>query len=198
MNAAAAGMLYMLLGVLQIAIAGASAQAPPPPRTLLRAGYIATVCAGAEPAAQTIIMTGSTPKPAARQEGDIEIEGMEPYGNLPVMEDASAVEAIEAGVKAAPGTGAAVYPRGLSVHAADVYVSQLGRTPLAPIQTPTIRAAGRIAWTSRTGTLEAGKPADGMAVDGDPLLKQGNFATKSGAEDETHTQQLPPTHSRSR
>jgi hypothetical protein len=80
MNAAATGKLYMLLLVLQISIAGASAQPPPPIRTLIRAGHILEVKTGAEPAAQASIVAGdriaaiaataSTPK----QVGDNEID----------------------------------------------------------------------------------------------------------------------------
>jgi imidazolonepropionase-like amidohydrolase len=134
------------------------------------------------------------------------IDWMRQYGNLPVfyqqkMKDVSAVEkqnairAIKAGVKVALGTDAAVYPHGLNAHEVDVYVSQFGMSPLAAIQAGTINAADLMGWTSRTGTLEASKWADMIAVDGDPLkdvklLQQVIFVMKSGViyKDETHTQ----------
>jgi imidazolonepropionase-like amidohydrolase len=63
-------------------------------------------------------------------------------GNLPPfyrqkMNDTIAVakrnlkHAIESGVKIALGTDAAVYPHGLNAHELDVYVNQMGMTPLA-------------------------------------------------------------------
>ena len=64
------------------------------------------------------------------------------YGHLPPfyhqkMIDVSAVakknirHAYESGVKIALGTDAAVYPHGLNAHELEVYVSELGMTPLA-------------------------------------------------------------------
>jgi imidazolonepropionase-like amidohydrolase len=50
--------IYLFLIVLQIGILSASAQTPAPTRTLVRAGHILDVKTGAEPAAQTIIVTG--------------------------------------------------------------------------------------------------------------------------------------------
>jgi imidazolonepropionase-like amidohydrolase len=134
------------------------------------------------------------------------IDWMQQYGNLPPfyqqkMKDVSAVEkqnatkAIKAGVKIALGTDAAVYPHGLNAHELDVYVNQFGMSPLAAIQTGTINAADLMAWTDRTGTIEPGKWADIIAVDGDPLkdvkiLQHVNFVMKSGTvyKDETHKQ----------
>jgi imidazolonepropionase-like amidohydrolase len=117
------------------------------------------------------------------------------------MKDVSAVEkanirhAIESGVKIALGTDAAVYPHGLNAHEVDVYVNQFGMSPLQGIQTGTINAADLMGWTDRVGTLEPGKWADIIAVDGDPLkdvkvLQHVNFVMKSGTvyKDETHKQ----------
>jgi imidazolonepropionase-like amidohydrolase len=134
------------------------------------------------------------------------VDWMQQYGNLPPfyqqkMKDVSAVEkqnatkAIKAGVKIALGTDAAVYPHGLNAHELDVYVNQFGMSPLAAIQTGTINAADLMAWTDRTGTIEPGKWADIIAIDGDPLkdvkiLQHVNFVMKSGTvyKDETHKQ----------
>src|SRR5258708_138791 len=49
--------------------------------------------------------------------------------------------AIESGVKIALGTDAAVYPHGLNAHELDVYVNQMGMTPLAAVQPATIKPA---------------------------------------------------------
>src|SRR5580704_414195 len=134
------------------------------------------------------------------------IDWMQANGHLPPfyqqkMHDVSAVEkqnaikAIKAGVKIALGTDAAVYPHGLNAHELDVYVNQFGMSPLAALQTGTINAADLMGWTDRVGTLEPGKWADIIAVDGDPLkdvklLQQVPFVMKSGVayKNETHKQ----------
>jgi imidazolonepropionase-like amidohydrolase len=117
-------------------------------------------------------------------------------GNLPPiyhqkMIDVSAVaksnikRAMQAGVKIALGTDAAVYPHGLNAHELDVYVNQMGMTPLAALQSATINAADLMGWTAKTGTLEPGKWADIIAVDKNPLddvrvLQDVKFVMKSG------------------
>jgi len=77
-------------------------------------------------------------------------------------------KAFDAGVKIAFGTDAAVYPHGLNAHEFAVYV-QIGMTPLQAIQTATVNAADLLGWSDRVGTLEQGKFADIVAVNGDPL-----------------------------
>jgi imidazolonepropionase-like amidohydrolase len=132
------------------------------------------------------------------------IDWAQQYANLPPiyaqkMKDVSSVEkqniakAIKAGVKIALGTDAAVYPHGLNAHEVDVYVNQFGMSPLQGIQTGTTNAADLMGWTDRVGTLEPGKWADLIAIDGDPLkdvkiLQHVNFVMKSGVvyKDETH------------
>jgi imidazolonepropionase-like amidohydrolase len=117
-------------------------------------------------------------------------------GNLPPfyhqkMIDVSAVaksnikHAMQAGVKIALGTDAAVYPHGLNAHELDVYVNQLGMAPLAALQTATINAADLMGWSAKTGTLEPGKWADIIAVDRNPLddvrvLQDVKFVMKAG------------------
>ena len=124
------------------------------------------------------------------------IDWMQQYGNLPPiyqqkMKDVSAVEkqnaikAIKAGVKIALGTDAAVYPHGLNAHELDVYVNQFGMSPLAAIQTGTLNAADLMGWTDRVGSIEPGKWADIIAIEGDPLkdvriLQHVPFVMKSG------------------
>jgi imidazolonepropionase-like amidohydrolase len=93
--------------------------------------------------------------------------------------------AIQAGVKVALGTDAAVYPHGLNAHELDVYVNQYGMTPLAAIQSGTLNAADLMGWTAKTGSLDPGKWADIIAVSGDPLadvkiLQHVPFVMKSG------------------
>jgi imidazolonepropionase-like amidohydrolase len=92
-------------------------------------------------------------------------------------------KAIHAGVKIAFGTDAAVYPHGLNAHEFAVYV-QMGMTPLEAIRTATVNAADLLGW-DKIGSLEAGKFADIIAVDGDPtkdvtLLQSPVFVMKDG------------------
>src|SRR5579871_1164481 len=117
-------------------------------------------------------------------------------GSLPAlyhqkMVDVSAVakanikRAMQAGVKIALGTDATVYPHGLNAHELDVYVNQLGMSPLAALQSATINAADLMGWSAKTGSLEAGKWADIIAVDKNPLddvraLQDVKFVMKSG------------------
>jgi imidazolonepropionase-like amidohydrolase len=117
-------------------------------------------------------------------------------GNLPPfyhqkMIDVSAVaknnikRAMQAGVKIAMGTDAAVYPHGLNAHELDVYVNQMGMAPLAALQTATINAADLMGWTAKTGTIEPGKWADIIAVEKNPIddirvLQDVKFVMKAG------------------
>jgi imidazolonepropionase-like amidohydrolase len=93
-------------------------------------------------------------------------------------------KAFAAGVKVAFGTDAAVYPHGLNAHEFAVYV-RLGMTPLQAIQTATIHSADLLGWSDKIGTVEPGKWADLIAIDGDPLkdvttLEHVKFVMKSG------------------
>ena len=124
------------------------------------------------------------------------IDWMRENGHLPAMfqkkmMDVSAAvlqnqrKAIAAGVKVALGTDAAVYPHGLNAHEVEVYVTELGMSPLAALQTGTINAAELMGWSDRAGALEPGKWADVIAVEGDPLsdvrtLQHVRFVMKAG------------------
>jgi imidazolonepropionase-like amidohydrolase len=97
---------------------------------------------------------------------------------------ANGKKAFAAGVKIAFGTDAAVYPHGLNAHEFAVYV-RLGMTPLQAIQTATLNASDLLGWSAKVGTIEPGKWADIIAVDGDPLkdvttLEQVKFVMKGG------------------
>ena len=107
------------------------------------------------------------------------------------MKDTTAVardnhrRAIAAGVKVALGTDAAVYPHGLNAHEIEVYVREYKMTPLAAMQSATLNAADLMGWTAKTGSLDAGKWADIIAVAGDPLadvklLQHVAFVMKGG------------------
>jgi imidazolonepropionase-like amidohydrolase len=93
--------------------------------------------------------------------------------------------AIESGVKIALGTDAAVYPHGLNAHELDVYVNQMGMTPLAAVQSATINAADLMGWSAKTGNIEPGHWADIIAVERNPLedvrvLQHVSFVMKGG------------------
>jgi imidazolonepropionase-like amidohydrolase len=92
--------------------------------------------------------------------------------------------AFAGGVKVAFGTDAAVYPHGLNAHEFAVMV-KLGLTPLQSIQAATVNAADLLGWSDKIGTIEPGKWADIIAVDGDPLrdvttLERVKFVMKGG------------------
>ncbi len=103
---------------------------------------------------------------------------------IPVLHK-NLAHAFASGVKVAFGTDAAVYPHGLNAHEFAVYV-KLGMTPLQAIQTATVNAADLIGWSDKVGSVEPGKWADLIAVDGDPLqdvtsLQNVKFVMKGGA-----------------
>jgi imidazolonepropionase-like amidohydrolase len=94
-------------------------------------------------------------------------------------------KAFDAGVKVAFGTDAAVYPHGLNAGEFHVYV-KLGMTPLAAIQTATINASDLLGPKYLVGSLETGRWADVIGVDGDPtkdvtILEHVKFVMKAGA-----------------
>jgi imidazolonepropionase-like amidohydrolase len=64
--------------------------------------------------------------------------------------------------------------------------SASGMTPIDVIRAATVNAADLLGWQDRIGTIEPGKFADIIAVDGDPLkdiarLEHASFVMKSGA-----------------
>ena len=92
--------------------------------------------------------------------------------------------AFSSGVKVAFGTDAAVYPHGLNAREFAVMV-KLGMSPLQSIQAATINAADLLGWSDKIGSVEPGKWADIIAVDGDPLqdvtnLERVKFVMKGG------------------
>ena len=102
---------------------------------------------------------------------------------LPIARQNIAI-AFKSGVKVAFGTDAAVYPHGLNAREFAVMV-KLGLSPLQSIQAATVNAADLLGWSDRIGTLEAGKFADIIAMDGDPVadvrvLENVRFVMKGG------------------
>jgi imidazolonepropionase-like amidohydrolase len=92
--------------------------------------------------------------------------------------------AFKAGVRVAFGTDAAVYPHGLNAHEFAVMV-KLGLTPMQAIQSATVSAADLLGWSDRVGSIEPGRFADIIAVNGDPtvdvkVLERVSFVMKGG------------------
>jgi imidazolonepropionase-like amidohydrolase len=92
--------------------------------------------------------------------------------------------AFKSGVKIAFGTDSAVYPHGLNAREFGKMV-EMGLTPLQSIQAATLNASDLIGWADRVGTLEPGKFADIVAVEGDPIanvraLESVQFVMKGG------------------
>jgi len=92
--------------------------------------------------------------------------------------------AFREGVKVAFGTDSGTFPYGLNGREFSAMVS-LGMTPIHAIQAATVNAAELIGWSDRVGTLEPGRLADVIAVEGDPLsdvtvLEHVRFVMKGG------------------
>ena len=92
--------------------------------------------------------------------------------------------AIKQGVPVAFGTDAAVYPHGQNARDFAVLV-RMGMTPLQAIQTATVNASKLLDRADSIGTVEAGKYADLIAVEGDPTkdvteLERIKFVMKGG------------------
>jgi imidazolonepropionase-like amidohydrolase len=92
--------------------------------------------------------------------------------------------AIKSGVKIALGTDAGAYPHGINARELGLEVKE-GMTPLQAIQSGTVNAADLLGWSAKIGTIEAGKFADLIAVDGDPTkdvtaLEHVKFVMKGG------------------
>jgi imidazolonepropionase-like amidohydrolase len=92
--------------------------------------------------------------------------------------------AFRSGVKIAFGTDAGVFPHGFNAREFDSMVRS-NLSPLAAIRSATIDAADLLGWSSKVGSVEAGKWADLVAVDGDPIsdvkvLENVKFVMKGG------------------
>ena len=92
--------------------------------------------------------------------------------------------AIKQGVRVAFGTDAGVYRHGQNALEFG-YMTEAGMTPLDAIRAATLNAAELLGDPQNFGTLEAGKYADVVAVEGDPLqdvsvLTRPRFVMKEG------------------
>jgi imidazolonepropionase-like amidohydrolase len=92
--------------------------------------------------------------------------------------------AVQAGVKLAFGTDAGVYPHGWNGKQFAKMV-EWGMTPMQAIQAATVNGADLLGWSDRIGSIQPGRFADLVAVDGDPLqnvseLERVKFVMKGG------------------
>ena len=87
---------------------------------------------------------------------------------------ASFGKAYKAGVKIAFGTDAGVYKHGLN-YLEFVYMIDAGMPAIEAIKSATIDAAELLGERERLGSIEAGKFADIIAMDGDPLTDKSAF-----------------------
>jgi imidazolonepropionase-like amidohydrolase len=76
--------------------------------------------------------------------------------------------AIALGVPVAIGTDATVIPHGVNAREIAV-MAGLGLTNAQALRAATLDAARLLGWEDRVGAIEAGKLADLIAVEGDPL-----------------------------
>ena len=93
-------------------------------------------------------------------------------------------KAFQAGAKMAFGTDSGVYPHGDNAKQFAKMV-EWGMKPIDALQASTINAADLIGWSEKVGSLEKGRYADLVAVDGDPLsdvriLESVKFVMKGG------------------
>jgi imidazolonepropionase-like amidohydrolase len=94
-------------------------------------------------------------------------------------------KAIALGVRIALGTDAGVYPHGRNAEEFG-HLVEAGMKPLEALRAGTSSAAELLGVADRTGTLEAGKLADVVAVPGDPsrdvrVTEHVLFVMKDGA-----------------
>ena len=92
--------------------------------------------------------------------------------------------AVRAGVRIAYGTDAGVYPHGDNAKQFAYHV-KFGQTPMEAIRSATIVAAELIGKPAEFGSIDPGKSADIVAVEGDPLsditrLEHVTFVMKEG------------------
>jgi imidazolonepropionase-like amidohydrolase len=76
--------------------------------------------------------------------------------------------ALQAGVRMAFGTDSGTYPHGMNA-SQFAYMVKFGMTPIQAIRSATVDAAELLGWRDRVGTLEPGRFADVIAVEGDVL-----------------------------
>jgi imidazolonepropionase-like amidohydrolase len=111
---------------------------------------------------------------------------MKKYAGHSVAEvsERSFPRAVAQGVKIAFGSGVGPFPHGTQTKEF-AYMVKFGMTPVNAIRAATVDAAQLMGWQDRVGSVEAGKFADLVAVEGDPIaditeLERVKFVMKGG------------------
>ena len=111
---------------------------------------------------------------------------MKRHGGHSVAEvsERSFSRAVAQGVKVAFGSGVGPFPHGSQAKEFE-YMVKFGMTPVQAIRAATIDAATLMGWNDRIGSVEPGKFADLVAVEGDPThditeLERVKFVMKGG------------------
>jgi len=104
--------------------------------------------------------------------------------SLEALREKSGRLAIARGLKVSFGSGVGPFPHGTQA-AEFSYLVRYGMSPGQAIQTATVVAAEMMGWQDRIGSIEKGKFADLVAVNGDPLkditeLERVTFVMKGG------------------
>ncbi|MBR7207422.1 amidohydrolase family protein [Microvirga sp. STS02] len=138
-----------------------------------RTWYVPTLIAGKSVADTARLRPGYFPPVIARKALDV---GTKMQGTFS--------RATKAGVRVAFGTDAGVYRHGQNAREFG-YMTEAGMSPLEAIRTATLNAAELLGETTDLGAIEAGKLADIVALDGDPLqdisaLMRPKFVMKAG------------------
>ena len=121
---------------------------------------------------------------AAGKNNSIPADFLEHDRNLGEIQRRNFTKAVRAGVKMTFGTDAGVCPYDRAAHQF-AFMVNYGMTPMQAIQSATINAATLIGKPEEFGSLRAGRSADLIAVDGDPiadirLLEHVVFVMKEG------------------
>jgi imidazolonepropionase-like amidohydrolase len=111
-------------------------------------------------------------------------ESIEKERNLGRLQRENFRKAFQAGAKIAYGTDSGVYPHGDNARQFGKMV-EWGMKPIDAIQAATLNAADLLGWAGKVGSLEKGRFADLIAVEGDPLtdvktLEKVKFVMKGG------------------
>ncbi|WP_317196131.1 metal-dependent hydrolase family protein [Hymenobacter siberiensis] len=138
-----------------------------------RTWYVPTLIAGKSVADTARLRPGYFPPVIARKALDV---GTKMQGTF--------TRATKAGVRVAFGTDAGVFRHGQNAKEFG-YMTEAGMSPLDAIRTATLNAAELLGETTDLGTIETGKMADIVALDGDPLqdisaLMRPTFVMKAG------------------
>jgi imidazolonepropionase-like amidohydrolase len=112
------------------------------------------------------------------------VENLEKEKEVGRLQRENFAKAVKAGAKMTFGTDAGVYPHGDNAKQF-FYMVKYGMTPPQAIRAATSSAADLIGRAKDTGTIEAGKYADIIAVDADPMadiraLEHVSFVMKGG------------------